>query len=247
MRKHRWLILFGLALVAISVVVYLIDYAIFRDGRHLFMFMLHDLAFVPIEVLFVTLIIHRLLQNHEKLAMLGKMNMAVGAFYTEVGTQLLRLFARLEQVGSGGRDELRMDAGWPPDRFDELAGKLAAETFQPRISPEDLSGMRDLLVKKKSFLLGLLQNPNLLEHESFTDLLWSVLHLAEELESRESFTGLPASDLQHLAGDVRRARSILLVEWIRYMKHLRTQYPYLFSLAVRRNPFDAAASVVIMG
>jgi len=30
-------------------------------------------------------------------------------------------------------------------------------------------------------LLGLLGNPNLLEHDSFTDLLWAVFHLMEEL------------------------------------------------------------------
>jgi hypothetical protein len=29
------------------------------------------------------------------------------------------------------------------------------------------------------------------------------------------------------------------------MDHLRSMYPYLFSLAVRTNPFDPAASVVV--
>jgi len=29
------------------------------------------------------------------------------------------------------------------------------------------------------------------------------------------------------------------------MKHLKTNYPYLFSLAVRTNPFDTNASVEV--
>jgi hypothetical protein len=29
------------------------------------------------------------------------------------------------------------------------------------------------------------------------------------------------------------------------MRHLKTDYPYLFSLAVRQNPFDPEASVTV--
>ena len=35
---------------------------------------------------------------------------------------------------------------------------------------------------------------------------------------------------------------MLIIEWLAYMKHLKESYPYLFSLAVRTNPFDPAAS-----
>ena len=34
-------------------------------------------------------------------------------------------------------------------------------------------------------------------------------------------------------------------QWIEYMKHLKDEYPYLFSLAIRMNPFDCNASPVI--
>ncbi|MBA7569274.1 hypothetical protein ES708_11013 [subsurface metagenome] len=35
-------------------------------------------------------------------------------------------------------------------------------------------------------------------------------------------------------------------EWLDYMKHLKNNYPYLFSLAMRTNPFDANASVEVI-
>lgn len=38
----------------------------------------------------VTVIIHRLLVEREKPAMLQKMNMVIGAFFSEVGTALLK-------------------------------------------------------------------------------------------------------------------------------------------------------------
>jgi hypothetical protein len=97
----------------------------------------------------------------------------------------------------------------------------------------------------RTFLLGLLENPNLLEHEAFTGMLWAVFHLADELSARATVSGLPDADLDHLSGDIKRAYGILIVQWLTYMKHLHKDYPYLFSLAMRTNPFDAGASVIM--
>lgn len=48
-----------------------------------------------------------------------------------------------------------------------------------------------------------------------------------------------------LAGDIRRADSLLVLAWLTYMRHLKGSSPYLFSLAVRTNPLDTAASALI--
>jgi len=72
-------------------------------------------------------------------------------------------------------------------------------------------------------------------------LLWAVFHLTEELNSRADTRGLPDTDYKHLSGDIKRAYVILISEWLSYMKHLKVDYPYLFSLAVRTNPFDPNA------
>lgn len=95
-------------------------------------------------------------------------------------------------------------------------------------------------------MLTLMENPNLLEHAAFTDLLWAVFHLIEELQARQSLERLPESDLDHLSGDLKRVVNHLLTEWLSYMWHLRTEYPYLYSLAVRMNPMnpDARPEVV---
>jgi hypothetical protein len=85
------------------------------------------------------------------------------------------------------------------------------------------------------------ENPNLLEHESFTDLLMSVFHLTEELAHRGDFSTLPDTDYRHLAEDIKRAYKSLLSEWLEYMKYIRTSYPYFYSLAVRANPLNPAA------
>ena len=89
----------------------------------------------------------------------------------------------------------------------------------------DLPAMKAFLLGKRGFLLGLLENQNLLEHDEFTDLLWAVFHLTEELDARQRLEGLPQSDLDHLAGDTRRVFFSLTREWLRYMEHLRNDYP----------------------
>ncbi|MDZ4063823.1 MAG: hypothetical protein U1E22_04060, partial [Coriobacteriia bacterium] len=82
-------------------------------------------------------------------------------------------------------------------------------------------------------------------HRSFTDCLWAIFHLSEELERRGDFGELPDSDLLHLTGDIKRAYAALAVEWLDYAQHLQTAYPYLFSLAVRTNPLDPNASITV--
>ena len=56
---------------------------------------------------------------------------------------------------------------------------------------------------------------------------------------------LPDPDQEHLAGDLKRIYQRLVPQWLEHMKHLKRDYPYLFSLAARTNPFDASASVEV--
>jgi len=109
----------------------------------------------------------------------------------------------------------------------------------------NLKDLRDFLLGKRFFMLSLMENPNLLEHESFTDLLLAIFHLSEELAARDTLEGLPQSDYEHLAGDIKRAYTLLIRERLAYMKHLKDNYPYLFSLVIRTNPLDADASPVV--
>jgi hypothetical protein len=122
--------------------------------------------------------------------------------------------------------------------------KLVYEKDDPK-AVQFLENLRSFLISERTFLLRLLENPNLLEHESFTKQLWAVFHLADELQYRTDLAHLPGGDYRHLAVDARRAYSALTTEWLKYMAHLLKCYPYLFSLALRTNPFDPTASPVI--
>jgi hypothetical protein len=235
-------LLFGLLLLALSALFYALHYALFRDAHHILIYMVGDIAFVFIEVLLVTLIIHQVLSEREKRAMLKKLNMVIGAFFSEVGTTLLRYFRGFDADAEKVSRHLVVRDEWSPEHFAQMQKVL--EGHESRINPErgDLEGLQDFLAGKRGFLLRLLENPNLLEHERFTELLWAVFHLAEELSHRSRIGELPESDYRHLAVDIKRAYGLLVREWLAHMEHLKNEYPYLFSLAVRTNPFDPGAS-----
>jgi hypothetical protein len=99
--------------------------------------------------------------------------------------------------------------------------------------------------KNEDFLLRIVENPMVFWHESFTDLILAVTHLSEELKARNDLSRIPPSDLVHLTVDMERVYSRLVPEWLKYLEYLQRSYPYLLSLALRRNPFDNEADVVV--
>jgi len=245
MKRISWQVILGLSLILLSIFFYLIHYAIFRDPHHIFIYLIGDVAFVFTEVLLVTLIIHQLLNVREKRARLEKLNMVIGAFFSEVGTRLITYFSDFDPKLDKIREELIVTTGWSEQDFSSVSKRLKNYDYEVEIQKVELEYLGGFLMEKRDFLLRLLENPNLLEHESFTELLRAVFHLTEELQSREDISQLPDTDYDHLSGDIKRAYVLLVHQWVDYMKHLKENYPYLFSLAMRINPFDQSASPVV--
>ena len=219
----------------------LLHYAAFQDANYIFKFILAQLGFLPISVYLVTVVINQLLGRREKQAMLKKLNMVIGSFFSQVGTELLRFMAGGQQNLAELQGLLAVNADWRPADYWRVQARLAGQEASFSPAAVDWPRLREFMVAEKGFLLSLLGNPNLLEHESFTELLWAVFHLGEELESRRDVSALPATDYEHLIGDIRRVHLLLLGQWLDYLSHLQEEYPFLFSLAVRTNPFNPVA------
>ena len=246
MRKRlSFVVYLAIGCVALSGLLYFVHYLIFRDVHHIFIYLLGDLAFLPIEVLLVVIIIERVLARREMRAKLEKLNMVVGAFFSELGNNLLRDLLKHFDNRSEISSHLNVAASWTKKDFQKavaFADHLKVDVDCRNI---DLDGLKAFLAQKREFLLTLLENPSLLEHDRFTDLLWAVTHLDEELEARPSLTGLPDKDLEHLAGDIRRMYDHLASEWLDYVQHLKSKYPFLFSLVLRTHPFQEHQSPII--
>ncbi len=229
-------------MIALSVIFYLIHYFIFRDVNHIILYLIGDTAFVFIQVLLVTLIIDEVISLRQKRAMLDKLNIIIGSFFSEVGKGLLKSMSAFDPSSERIGQDLVVTERWTLPEFIATSERLKKYTYDIDIKRGDLGSLKQMLIGERTFLLRLLENQNLLEHDTFTNLLMAVFHLTEELESRTNISDLPQADMKHIANDMKRAYSLLISEWLDYMKHLRENFPYLFSFAMRTNPFDPHAS-----
>jgi len=120
------------------------------------------------------------------------------------------------------------------------------DKYVPEIDAEasELVELHRLLNSEHRYMLTLLQHPAMTAHEKFSDLVWAMFHLEDELNHRDGETALPESDVAHLTGDLSRVYCLLISQWVEYMKYLKTDYPYLFSLAIRTSPFSNKSAIV---
>jgi hypothetical protein len=248
-RLRRWQVEIAVTLIVAAIVVYALRWLLFPSAsfhKEMLRYLVDDVAFLFIQVLLVSILVDGLMQRRQRETMLDKLNMIIGAFFSECGTDILGRIAKLDAGLDAVRDDLLARMSWSPKDYERAKQDFRQHKPDIELSPADLVGLRVRLDEAKTYLLSLLGNQALLEHEAFTDLLWAVTHLAEELHVRGDFDALPATDRAHLVGDVKRAYTRLGVQWIDYLGHLQTQYPFLFSLAVRTNPLDPKASVTVV-
>ena len=242
---RRWLIAFGAGLITLSVVLYALHFLIFHDFHHIGIYTLGDIAFLPLEVLLVTLVFHQVLESRDRRQRMEKLNMIIGTFFSALGTQLLTYISNNDPNLDEIRPRLVVTETWTDETFLEVERRLKRHPCRVRIENVDLEAVKRFLGSREEFLLRLLENPVLFEHETFTELLRAIFHFNEELQRRPGFSGLPGADTAHLASDLERIYSLLIREWLGYMRYLQKNYPYLFSFAMRTNPFDERASAIV--
>ena len=174
-----------------------------------------------------------------------RLNMLMGVFFTEVGNELLRINAGLDPGIAGIRKDFQVTPDWTAAQFQQLKKRLSDYQFTVDPARLDLEKLHLFLQRKGDVLTRQLESSDLGENERFAELLWATVHLRDEFEARLSLKGLPGPDIAHLANDTKRVYSLLALQWIDYMQYLKNRYPFLFSLALRTNPFVENPSAVI--
>jgi len=181
----------------------------------------------------------------EQRVRLNKMKLLTGAFFSEVGTKLLVRYSRLDPEIDKIRHDLLITGDWTDTAFANVSASLHTREYRIDMSQADLKELRRFLFQRRDFLLRLLENPVVFEQEQFTRALQALFHVTEELGYRGAMEDLPETDLEHLTHDLTRSYRLIAMEWLDYMKYLKESSPYLFSLAMRVNPFDKNASPVV--
>jgi len=228
-----------------SALLYLLHFALFRDARNVGFYTLMDLAFLPVQAILVSAVLEAFLSRREAAARTKKLGMVSGAFFSEVGDGLLALLARRDQAAAARREVLRVGVAWRKADFEAAARASRALGLGLDLGPAEFRELGEYLAARRDFLLRLLENPLLLDHEALTDALMAVFHAHDELRLRSGFEGLPESDLAHLGKDLERAYGALVEARLLHLEALKAGYPFLYSLALRADPLVAAGEPLV--
>ncbi|GAB7080207.1 potassium channel family protein [Megalodesulfovibrio paquesii] len=200
----------------------------------------------------VETVVENVFSIKEKRAKRQKRNMIRGVLFADLGQALLREIAAADPKARELGEKLAIDAAWTEEMFSKKRKYLEGIVFTVDPKRLDLPRLRAMLEPKSDLLLRLIENPSVVEAEQFADLLQALYHLRDELMSRPTdpdnpmvLAALPEADRLHLAGDVQRVYAMLARQWLVYVQYLKRRYAFLYSLAVRKNPFNPEASVVI--
>ena len=167
-------------LIAVSISVYLAQIALFADPKSTGFYIFQDLAFLPISVLVVTLVLERLLETRDRRQRLEKLRMLIGTFFSWVGYHLLGRLASLDTSLPDYAPSLLARPDWSDADFARVRREMDARNFSLIVTPAHLADLRPFLHDRAEFMIRLLENPMVLEHETFTELLRAVFHLIEE-------------------------------------------------------------------
>lgn len=251
MESHnRWKIKFSIIMVIAIIVIYGSNILILKDPEHVISYIWTHLGFIPVDILIVAFVLDEIISKKEKEAMLEKLDMIMSTFFSELGNDLI---GQLSSVNAHKADTnyLQSIKNWDDKDYENKLKEIKNQNipFKADVAPEEreeyLTNIRDLLINKREFIIGLLNNPNLLEKEEFSGLLTAILHLDEELEHRPDLSKVSDIDFNHLNGDMERIYNKLIHEWIYYLRYLNKHYPYMIALIVRTNPFDENADAYV--
>ena len=228
MKNLKQYLFISFILIFLSFIMFLIHYLIFGQLENTEYYSFMNLCFIPINILAVTLVFEKLVERRKKLERLSKLNMLVGLFFSDVGFILLKLIV----AGDEHIHSLELD-------FNDLKNsdnKLKSHAHNIDFEKINYTELKKLVIESRDLLASLISNESLLEHETFADLLMSLMHLRDEIIFSQH-KELTKDDCLHLKGDIIRVYKSLTLQWISYLSHLKQFYPYQYSGAIKFNPF----------
>lgn len=240
---RSWKFKFSILMIILIIIIYGSNILILKDPEHVISYIWTHLGFIPVDILLVAFLLDEIISKKEHEAVLEKLDMLMGTFFSEIGNDLIGMLSTANKY-KADTEYLKSINSWTEEdynkrlkNFDEKAIDFKAE-LSGEEREEFLNNLRDLLISKRELLINFMNNSNLLEKDEFTSLILAIFHLDEELEHRTDLSNVRDADFNHLNGDMKRIYSKLIHEWIYYLSYLNKHYPYMISLAIRTNPFD---------
>lgn len=241
--KKRSIIINTIILFFISCCLYLFHFIFFREILSTISAIIISLAFIPVQMIFDTLVIDNIMERREKSKREKKINMIVGSFYNILGNELLSFLVDVDPDNPSIKSLTKVSKGCCDDDFCNLKYDLLEYDFKINIEEIDLERLKDILLKNNSFLVDLMISSVIDEDEEFSKMIMSVAHLRDELTSRMKNKSLYEYEFIHIKADIEYSYKLLTNQWVDYMKHLKKFYKELFIKALIESPFDDRSKI----
>lgn len=246
-----WKFKFAIVMLIIAVIFFASRVIVSGDPEEVISYLWKQIGFIPINIIIVAFLIDSILSKKEHEAVLEKIDMIMGTFFTKFGNDLVYIISKNNEYKKDAEDFESLKNWNDKDYGNKLKELKNSEVeFKVNLSGDEraefLNEIYGIIHKNQDFIINLIDNPNLLEKDEFSGLLLALLHLDEELSRREDLSNICDSDFNHLIGDIGRVYNHLVYEWVYYLRYLNKFYPYMISLAIRTNPFDCKADIHVL-
>lgn len=228
MKRYREFFIKAILLIVLSTILYSIHYCVFGQFESTMYYTFLDIAFIPVNILIVTLVFDSISEKREKQKRLNKLNMLIGLFFNEMGCAVMKILIQ------GDKEARNLIENF--DSLEDVERNIKIHNHAIDIEKIDLESLENILINNRDLIINLIGNPNILEHESFAELLMAVAHLRDEIVFRKNH-GFEDEDKLHLTGDIMRVYKSITLQWVGYLKHLEKDYPYLYNAAISINPY----------
>lgn len=200
-----------------------------------------ELAFMPVYVFITAVFAERMLSRSEKAEMSRRTNALVGTFYNEIGYDIIKKLIKFDSNSDTLRNKISIDSGLDSPKVKAIHRLAETYTYGSPKDKEDILEIGELLAAKKDFMLIMMSNASLLEKDEFSELLLSVNHIHEALKTIDDISAMSDDLVDHFHSDIEKAYRCLIGVWVSYLSFIKNEDPYLYILAVAKNPFRGEA------
>ena len=226
-----------LLLLCASALLYAIHYLIFRDLHHLAIFGLHELAFVPLEVILVTLGLDQLVEKTHREEARSKVSIIETLYFNESGGTMLRYLTSFDPDAARLRELLQVTEDWHSSDFRQAIRQLKSYPFLLDLDRIDFFGLHYHLSQRHEYYRSMLENPALTQSDAFTEMIMKIYLLWEELDGRTNLYQLPEKDRSYLAELLHEIYRELTEYWLDNVYNHSIHNRFRLHRAIESNPF----------
>ena len=159
MKRANWLATLALGFVLTSAVIYYVHFLIFRDSTFIFKYFVAQMGFLPISTALVTIVLNQLMGKRDKNIRLQKLNMVIGAFFSDVGTDLLKTLASSDHEAQSFGQYLKLNSSWSKSDFEQAKRNIQDINLDKSNLNTQLEELKSFLFLKRNHLLRLWKIP----------------------------------------------------------------------------------------